>query len=45
MIDERQNMKIKKAVKIVLIVLGAIFLINGVPIIINDEFMEIVKRL
>ena len=45
MIDERQNMKIKKAVKIVLIVLVAIFLIIGVPIIINDEFMEIVKRL
>ena len=36
MIDERQNMKIKKAVKIVLIVLGAIFLIIGVPIIINE---------
>ena len=36
MIDERQNMKIKKATKIVLIVLGAIFLIIGVPIIINE---------
>ena len=36
MIDERQNMKIKKAVKIVLIVLGAILLIIGVPIIINE---------
>ena len=36
MIDERQNMKIKKAVKIVLIVLGAIFSIIGVPIISNE---------
>ena len=34
--NERLNMKIKRIAKIVLIILGAIFLIIGVPIIINE---------
>ena len=34
--NERVNMKIKRIAKIVLITLGAIFLIIGVPIIINE---------
>ena len=34
--NERLNMKIKRIAKIVLIVLGAIFLFIGVPIIINE---------
>lgn len=36
MIKERINMKTKRIVKIVLVVLGAIFLIIGIPIIINE---------